>query len=82
MYPLEVYQPDDPTRLCRPKAGQSLVTLNIYIYIKHLNHHQHYHHCRYHNRHRHHRLITIGGGTIVTFNFWTDQLSVASEFFQ
>jgi len=28
------------------------------------------------------RLITIGGGTIVTFNFWTDQLSVKSEFFQ
>ena len=25
MYPLEVYYPDDPTRLCRPKAGQSLV---------------------------------------------------------
>ena len=25
MYPLEVYHPDDPTRLCRPKAGQSLV---------------------------------------------------------
>ena len=22
---LEVYYPDDPTRLCRPKAGQSLV---------------------------------------------------------
>jgi len=28
------------------------------------------------------RLITIGGGTIVTFNFWTDQLSAMSEFFQ
>ena len=25
VYPLEVYYPDDPTRLCRPKAGQSLV---------------------------------------------------------
>ena len=25
MYPFEVYYPDDPTRLCRPKAGQSLV---------------------------------------------------------
>ena len=25
MYPLEVYYPDDPNRLCRPKAGQSLV---------------------------------------------------------
>ena len=24
VYPLEVYYPDDPTRLCRPKAGQSL----------------------------------------------------------
>ena len=23
VYPLEVYYPDDPTRLCRPKAGQS-----------------------------------------------------------
>jgi len=28
------------------------------------------------------RLITIGGGTIVTFNFWTDQLSPVPEFFQ
>jgi len=28
------------------------------------------------------RLITNGGGTIVTFNFWTDQLSAKSEFFQ
>ena len=27
MYPLEVIYPDDPTRLCRPKAGQSLVYL-------------------------------------------------------
>ena len=26
VYLLEVYYPDDPTRLCRPKAGQSLVT--------------------------------------------------------
>ena len=25
VYPLEVYYPDDTTRLCRPKAGQSLV---------------------------------------------------------
>ena len=25
VYPLEMYYPDDPTRLCRPKAGQSLV---------------------------------------------------------
>ena len=25
VYLLEVYYPDDPTRLCRPKAGQSLV---------------------------------------------------------
>ena len=24
VYLLEVYYPDDPTRLCRPKAGQSL----------------------------------------------------------
>ena len=29
VYPLEVYYPDDPTRLCRPKAGQSLVKQNI-----------------------------------------------------
>ena len=29
MYPLEVYYPDDPTRLCRPKAGQSLVYLKF-----------------------------------------------------
>ena len=28
VYPLEVYYPDDPTRLCRPKAGQSLVRIN------------------------------------------------------
>ena len=28
VYPLEVYYPDDPTRLCRPKAGQSLVWIN------------------------------------------------------
>lgn len=28
------------------------------------------------------RLITIGGGTIVIFNFWTDQISTMSEFFQ
>ena len=28
VYPLEVYYPDDPTRLCRPKAGQSLVFSN------------------------------------------------------
>ena len=26
VYLLEVYYPDDPTRLCRPKAGQSLVS--------------------------------------------------------
>ena len=26
VYPLEVFYPDDPTRLCRPKAGQSLYT--------------------------------------------------------
>ena len=29
VYPLEVYYPDDPTRLCRPKAGQSLVIENV-----------------------------------------------------
>lgn len=28
------------------------------------------------------RLTTIGGGTIVTFNFWTDSPSSVSEFFQ
>ena len=28
VYPLEVYYPDDPTKLCRPKAGQSLVYSN------------------------------------------------------
>ena len=27
VYPLEMYYPDDPTRLCRPKAGQSLVPI-------------------------------------------------------
>ena len=30
VYLLEVYYPDDPTRLCRPKAGQSLVFLKSY----------------------------------------------------
>ena len=29
VYPLEVYYPDDPTRLCRPKAGQSLVSQKV-----------------------------------------------------
>ena len=29
VYPLKVYYPDDPTRLCRPKAGQSLVTTKV-----------------------------------------------------
>ena len=29
VYPLEMYYPDDPTRLCRPKAGQSLVEKKI-----------------------------------------------------
>ena len=30
VYPLEVYYPDDPTRLCRLKAGQSLVLFKIW----------------------------------------------------
>ena len=29
VYPLEMYYPDNPTRLCRPKAGQSLVLIKI-----------------------------------------------------
>ena len=29
VYLLEVYYPDDPTRLCRPKAGQSLYVQNV-----------------------------------------------------
>ena len=33
VYPLEVYYPDDPTRLCRPKAGQSLVSINSYPFL-------------------------------------------------
>ena len=33
VYPLEVYYPDDPTRLCRPKAGQSLVKINAQKYV-------------------------------------------------
>ena len=33
VYLLEVYYPDDPTRLCRPKAGQSLVLSKYLIEI-------------------------------------------------
>ena len=31
VYPFEVYYPDDPTRLCRLKAGQSLVWSNVQL---------------------------------------------------
>ena len=37
VYPLEVYYPDDPTRLCRPKAGQSLFSQNPEIWSKSWN---------------------------------------------
>ena len=28
VYQLELYRPDDPSRPCRPKAGQGLVMMN------------------------------------------------------
>ena len=45
MYLLEVYSPDDPTRLCRPKAGQSLVLKKCVSFHHHHHNRIHCHHC-------------------------------------
>ena len=68
VYPLEVYYPDDPTRLCRPKAGQSQVNIKISISIsKYFSSRCHSSHAT-HDHHIHHMLMWICQNLLININ--------------